>query len=325
MAYDTATPWHGLGERVGEGATVDMALDAAQLRYTVAKAPIFLADGTKVEDFQAIMRQLPGQPDHFLSVVGKGYQPIQGERACDILRPMVDMGCSIGVAGALGDGERAWMLAKMPGDGIDVLGVDKVRGYFLLHWSHDGNSGIVGQFTGIRVVCQNTLAMAERAGKGRKGNTFNIRHTSSADARVDEAAAIMAQLTETLRTTGETFEAMAHRALGPAEVKAYIECCIPNPEPRKSLSPVLQARRDAIERLLTIGKGVDLANSAVEDGQVSLWAAYNGITEYFDHVRTAETKSPEGLRRAQESAIFGGNAETKALALNVAQQLLAGA
>jgi hypothetical protein len=74
---------------------------------------------------------------------------------------------------------------------------------------------------------------------------------------------------------------------------------------------------------MAAGKGADMANSAVGAGQVSLWAAYNGVTEYFDHVRTAETKSPEGLKRAQESAIFGGNAETKALALSYAQQLLA--
>jgi phage/plasmid-like protein (TIGR03299 family) len=246
MAYDTLTPWHGLGTKVGEGAGVDAALDAALLRYTVAKHPVYLADGTVVPDFQAIMRQFPGTPDQLLSVVGKGYETVQNERVADVLRPMVDMGCTMAAAGALGNGERAWMLAKMPGDGIDVLGVDKVRGYFLLHWSHDGNSGVTGQFTGIRVVCQNTLAMAEAAGRGRKGNTFTIRHTISADSRVSQAATIMAQLLDTLQKTGETFNQMAGRALGPDAVQAYIEAVHPQPGPKKTLSPVLQARRDAM-------------------------------------------------------------------------------
>lgn len=323
MAYDVATPWHGLGEKMGNGAGVDQALDAALLRYTVSKAPLFLADGTPVAEYAATLRRYPGTPDQLLGVVGKGYETVQNENVANILRPMVDMGCSIGAAGALGNGERAWMLAKMPGDGIKVLGTDEVRGYFLLHWSHDGQTGINGVCTGVRVVCQNTLAMAESGAKGRKGRTFTIRHTSSAPALVDQAAGIMARLTETLQATGKTFNDMARLPLGPAALAQYIETCIPNPEPTKTLSPVLAARRDAIARLISIGKGAAMANSGVPAGQVSLWGAYNAVTEYFDHVRTAEAKSPAGLARAQESAVFGGNAETKAFALDVARQLVA--
>jgi phage/plasmid-like protein (TIGR03299 family) len=203
---------------------------------------------------------------------------------------------------------------------IKVLGADEVRGYFLLTWSHDGNSGIVGRFTAVRVVCQNTLAMAEAAGS--KGRTFTIRHTSSAESRVQQAGEIMARLNETLAATGETFNDMARRSLSPAAVQAYIDACVPNPEPRKTLSPVLQARRDSIARLITLGKGADMANSGVAAGQVSLWGAYNAVTEYWDHVRTAETKSAAGLLRAQESAIFGGNGDAKVAALSIAQQLL---
>jgi hypothetical protein len=58
------------------------------------------------------------------------------------------------------------------------------------------------------------------------------------------------------------------------------------------------------------------------DGGVSLWGAINGVSEYFDHVRPAEAKSEATRLKANESALFGGNALVKQLALAEAQRLL---
>lgn len=324
FAYDLQTPWHQAGTKMGAGADVDTALDAADLRYTVGAVPLYYGDGSPVKGYKLAGRlDANGAMEAPFRPVGEAYTFSQNEANAEIMRQLVAQGCSIAAAGALGSGERAWMLAKMPHTPIQVLGADEVRGYFLLHWAHDGQSGVVGQFTMIRVVCQNTLAAAQAAGRGKKGNTFSIKHTSSVDAEVKQAAAIMAQLQATLTATGETFEQMARRPLGPEAVARYIEACIPNPEPKKVLSPVLQARRDTIARLMVAGRGAELANSAVPAGTISLWAAYNGVTEYFDHVRTAEAKSDAGRQRAVESAIFGGNAEVKVQALELARELVA--
>jgi hypothetical protein len=70
------------------------------------------------------------------------------------------------------------------------------------------------------------------------------------------------------------------------------------------------------------GVGVEKA-TALTGGDPNVWSVYNAVTEYFDHVRPAEASSVSGRQRANESALFGGNADVKALALVKARQLVA--
>lgn len=320
MAYQGATPWHKLGTRVTDDAarrSVEAVLAAASLDYTVEKQPLYLGDGSKVNGREGVLRVEADGSRVQLGTVGDGYQLVQNIEAASIMRPLTDLGCTIESAGALGNGERAWMLAKMA-DTVTPVPGDDVRGYFLLHWSHDGQTGVNGLGTGIRVVCQNTLTMA--TGRGSK-QWVAVRHTTNAAGRIDEAAALMRKLTEAMQQTGETFAQLGRKAMTAQQLAAYIETVIP--QDGANLSPVLKARRDTLARLAFFGKGAEMANQLVPQGSASLWAAYNAVTEYFDHVRPAEAQSPAGVAKANESALFGGNAQIKAQALTVARQLVA--
>jgi phage/plasmid-like protein (TIGR03299 family) len=331
IAYIDATPWHGMGPNIlalMQAATpaerIDVALKAAHLDYTVGSLPLYLADGTQITSHKASVRfNLDGTVAAQLGIVGKDYTHTQNARNVDILRPLAEeFGCVPACTAALGNGERAFMLMRMADATVSPLPGDDVRGYFLLHWGHDGNLSVQGLATGIRVVCQNTLSMATN---GRKA-WFSVRHTSSADARLDDAAKLMKRLVADLQATGKTFADMARTAITAEQLDKFIAAAIPNTDPSKAtLSPVIVARRDTVARLVFLGRGAALANQAVDttNGGASVWAAYNAITEYVDHVRTAEAQSPEGLRRAQESAVFGGNMELKSAAFQLARQLVA--
>jgi phage/plasmid-like protein (TIGR03299 family) len=327
IAYLDSTPWHGLGENLLQrmrAATpdqyVDIALDAARMRYSVGSLPMYLADGTQIKGHMASVRYgQDGTVAATFGPVGVGHTHIQNEEAVAILRPMAEQfGCVPAAAGALGDGERCWMLMRLTDATITVVPGDDVRGYFLLTWGHNGQISVTGLGTGVRVICQNTLALAMH---GRKA-WFTVRHTASASQRLDEAAGIIAKVMKAMQVTGETFASMAARNLSAADVQAFITAVIPNTDPKADkVSKVIEARRETITQLVTVGKGAAMANQLVPG--VSLWGAYNAITEYFDHVRPAEAQSEAGLLNAQTSALFGGNADIKAQALTVAQQLLA--
>ena len=328
--YLDATPWHGLGQNIlqlmqatAPADRIDAALAAAQMTYSVGSLPLYLADGSQVPGHKASVRfAADGTVAATLGVVGDGYRHIQNAEACAILRPLAEeFGCVPAAAGVLGNGERCWMLMRLADATITPLPGDDVRGYFLLHWDHTGQMTVQGLGTGIRVVCQNTLTLATT---GRKA-WIAVRHTSGAGGRLDEAAAIVRKLMQALQATGETFASMGAKRLDAAAIDAYIAKVIPNTTSSQTVAPVIQARRDTIATLVHGGKGAAMANQGVNtaDGGASLWAAYNAVTEYFDHVRPAEAQSEAGLLRAHESAVFGGNAEIKAAALTVAAQLVA--
>lgn len=331
IAYIDATPWHGLGRNILKemqqappGDRVALALDAAQMRWTVGSLPMYLADGTEVGGHRVSVRFHPdGTVAAQLGVVGEAYTHVQNEQATDLLQVLAaEFGCVPAAAGVLGQGQRCWMLMRLADATVTPLPGDDVRGYFLLHWGHDGNMSVQGLLSGIRVVCQNTLTMAT---SGRKA-WIAIRHTSSAGARLDEAAKLIKTLMQGMQATGDTFATMARKQLDAQQLDAFIASAIPNTDSTKAtLSPVIVARRDTVARLVFFGRGAALANQAVDTsaGGASVWAAYNAVTEYVDHVRTAEAQSPEGLRRAQESALFGGNGELKASAFTLARQLVA--
>lgn len=319
MAYQGGTPWHKLGTRLASMLSVSDALAAAQINYTVHEEPLYTADGTAVPMRKAIVRDDPaGGPGVILSTVGKDYEVIQhtiGFEALNVL--CTRYGFTIESAGALGKGERVWILFRMPHTIAPVDG-DDVRGYLLATTGHDGSWSYSIKPTPIRVVCQNTLDAASLNG----GADFvRLFHTKGNAGKVDGAASIVETIVKTFLETGQTFAEFAARKLSDAEVIRYIETLFPHADDAKP-SDVINARRKTIADLVWTGVGSDLARSSTA-GAPNLWATYNAVTEYFDHVRPAEAKSNAGLDRANLSAIFGSGADMKLRAFNLSRKVLA--
>lgn len=320
MAYQGATPWHQLGTRLDVGAGVEAALVAARLNWTVGLQPLYrLVAGpggamvpTVIEDRRAVVRD----DGPYLGSVGSQFSPIQNADAFGVLGDACrDFGVTIEAAGGLGQGERCWMLARLP-ETITVTEGDTVNGYFLILNGHDGSTAYGARPTPIRVVCQNTLNAAMADGV----DMIRIRHTKAADARLSEAKRLIDRMIGAMRETGDTFRALAERRMTPADIAAYVDAVFPLPKD-EPVSDTLAARRKNVAALVWAGKGADLAGS--DSYGSTAWAAYNAVCEYFDHVRPAEASSIAGTTRANESALFGGNAALKLLALRKARQLVA--
>jgi len=335
IAYIDATPWHGLGANIlslmlktAPAERVDLALEQAGMNYRVGSETLHLPDGTPVPSHRAAVRyNADGTVAAQLGVVGKDHVHIQNSRAVDIARAMCEEFDVVpACTAALGNGERCFMLLRMSDATITPVPGDDVRGYNLLYWGHDGQVALQDMATGIRVVCQNTLNMAISAAGGKHGKRWiSIKHTSSADQRIDEAAKLMKQLMATIKTTGDTFRKLAETPMNRKQLEAYIAAVIPAAalDSTGRISDRYRARRDAIAALMAAGKGADMANQLVGKGEVSAWGAYNAVTEYFDHVRPAEAQSDAGKRNATVGAIFGDAADVKLSAFTLARQLVA--
>lgn len=317
MAYQGETPWHQLGERMTPetAASIERSMKAAALDYTVGLQSMFLADGTVVPNRKAVLRD----GAVILGTVSNWYQPIQNADAFGIFQDaMTEFGMTVEAAGALGNGEKAWMLLKLPVDLEPVAG-DKINGYGVAITGHDGSTVLEFRPTPIRVVCQNTLNAAVGVG-GKKGRVFGIPHIGNVGKQVDAARKIVSDVIATMKETGDTFTAMAARRMTPAEVVAYIETVFPSPKDG-AVSKQLADRRATVADLVWTGVGAEMAGS--DANGTTAWAAYNAVTEYFDHVLTGSAKTDTAKTKANSSALFGTGSELKMSALVAARELVA--
>ena len=175
MMYVGEDPWHGLGTKLVNPPTSLEAIRAAGLDWEVDKFPLFAQFGKdrqfmkKVDRYALMPVDRIESPDcPVLGVVGQDYGIVQNRDAFTFFDPIIsEKLATYETAGALGEGERVWVLAKLPGD-IVVHKDDKVIKYLLLVNSHTGMASVQIKLTPVRVVCNNTLTMALSFGESMR-------------------------------------------------------------------------------------------------------------------------------------------------------------
>lgn len=197
LFYVRETPWHGQGIKVEEAPTSEDAIRLAGLDWTVDQAPIYLENGTKIEDAFANVRSSDGKP---LGIVGNKYKIVQNTEAFVFTDALLGEGVRYETAGSLKDGKVIWLLARMP-ESVEILG-DKVDPYMVFTNTHDGSGAVRVCMTPIRVVCNNTL----NAALSRAKRTWSARHTGSITSKLDDAMETLQFANQYMEATKETFE-----------------------------------------------------------------------------------------------------------------------
>lgn len=315
LFYVGEPPWHGLGTRLDKPATAAEAIAAADLNWAVSKKPLSAGDDQHhqlVPDRYAVVREDRWGRENcpIFGIVGQEYTPLQNSQAFEFFDPIVGENAAIyHTAGALGNGERVWVLAKLPGE-IRVVGDDITEKYLLLSNSHDGLSSVQIKFTPIRVVCQNTLTQALRNG----GPALSIEHRKDLHGRLKQAHRLLGIISKRFGELEESFRAMAHVSISADHLSEYLGLVFPDPRDPENEKALARARasRDWSSYFFENGKG----NQAPEV-RGSLWAAYNGVAEFIDH---RSTSSPDDRRL--EGVWFGPGYRAKARAFSSAHDLL---
>ena len=310
MMYAGEAPWHGLGTRLDHPATAAEAIEAAGLDYQVELHSLSTDDGIPVPSRKAVIRS---DTSEVLGVVGNSYQPVQNHQCFGFLDAVVaDEQLRYHTAGALGKGERVWMLAQLPGQ-VRVKNSDDVTEKFLLlSNSHDGSSALRVYFTPIRVVCANTLGMAERRSRGQG---VSIIHKGDLAAKVGEAQETLGFANRFYDDLDEKINHLARHYPSQRQLALYFESLYPDREDGKNRRS--KNVRDELLRLFENGVGQD-----IPEIRHSTWAAFNAVTEFVDHHRSTRGKSPEErASRRLDSAWFGSGSRLKAEAWKLAFEM----
>lgn len=310
MMYAGETPWHGLGTKLDEPATAAEAIEAAGLNYEVDLRPIVTDDGIPIPKRKAVVRN---DSNAVLGVVGNSYQPVQNHQCFGFLDSVVEDGqLRYHTAGALGQGEKVWMLAKMPHEIRIKNSEDVTEQFLLLSNSHDGSSALRVFFTPIRVVCANTLGMAERRGRGQG---VSIIHKGDLDEKVTEARDILGFAKRFYDDLEDRIIRLANHYPSRRQLEIYFSMLYPDhPEAKNRRAENV---RKELFRLFESGRGQEILET-----KRTTWAAFNAVTEFVDHHRTTRGRTDrERASRRLDSAWFGSGARLKADAWTAALEM----
>jgi len=301
VAYAGEKPWHGIGTELDRPATAAEAIAAAGLNYRVAKVELQTTNGIMLNRHVATVNM---EDSTVLGVVGPDYQVLQNKDAFGFFDSVVGEGQAVyHVAGALGKGERIWILAKLP-EPLVIAREDIVEKYLLLTNSHDGTSAMRMYFTPVRVVCQNTLIASQK--DARDG--IAIRHSGNMDAKVDEARRLLGISVHFYNAFEEQAQAMVSRQMNNNDLSLYYKSLLFT-DPKKADSKVLKARMNDFKALFENGAGNNIPGV-----KGTLWAAYNSVTEYTDWQRTVRGADEDPTNKLR-SIWLGAGAALKQRAL----------
>jgi phage/plasmid-like protein (TIGR03299 family) len=311
--------WHGLGKIIQHYPTSKEAIIHAGLDYTVEKRPLFTYDTENHEgdpETELIIPEVevPGyfatvrnDNDQVLGVVGKDYEVVQNTNAFSFFDAIVGGGDGIlyETAGALGNGERIFITAKLP-DYIRVGNNDVIEKYIFLTTSHDGSGSITAAFTPIRIVCQNTLNAALRS----SSNTIRIRHTANAKKRLEEAHKVLGLSNKMTEQLEGIFNQWAKVRISDSEVKKLIQMAMsPNKE---TLSNLMAGKDDELSTLYkntvedVFAYAMTSESQQMETTKGTVFGAYNAVTGYFQNVRNYKDDEAK-----VKSLLMGGTAQLR--------------
>ena len=340
MAYVGDVPWHGLGQQLTHGATIEEWQVAAGMDWKIQRSKVrYFADreGTtqlEVPDQHVLFRSDSKAP---LGLVSAKYKAVHPREVLEFFRDLVaGQGFELDTAGTLFGGRKFWALAKI-GEAAEILDRDPVTGYLLLTSSADGSSSTVGKFLATRVVCNNTLTAGMR--EGTKQASVSHRQAFSAGALKDRLGVArdgFAQTVDGMRALTQINLApreaqdFVRQLLRPAEVKAAataaaaIATASGSNDFRALLAGVFAPMVDDDDTKGRAPKGeaeiLRLFSGAAIGDRIpgvhgTAWGMLNAVTEYVDHRASTKTDS-----HRMDSAWSGRGEDLK---LSAFEQLLA--
>ncbi|MDC4271718.1 DUF932 domain-containing protein [Acinetobacter baumannii] len=337
MAFVGQTPWHGLGNQLSPHRPIEVWAKQAGMDWRIESSNVsYMAKNARgqsiimpYEEQRVLYRSDTHAP---LSVVSQRYQEVQPKEILEFYRDLTEQsGFELETAGVLKGGKKFWALART-GQSAALKGKDVSNGYVLLATACDGTLATTAQFTSIRVVCNNTLAIALR-GQDSSAGVVKVPHSTKFDAEKikqqlgisvrawDEHMYEMKQLSQRKVTHQEAaayFDAvfnnttMSSTEQEESIIQYYLKAASMDKKSSSKSEPNGRAMSKAMEMFNGQGRGAEL--SSAKDTAYGLLCS---ITEFVDHERRAMSRD-----HRLNSAWFGRGATIKQRGLEQALDMV---
>lgn len=301
MAYVGAKPWHGLGQELTAGASIDKWVKEAGMNFEILNAPVQYSDGTSTRVFPSRQILYRSDSGDALGFVSNSYQVVQPREILEFFRDLAeDHGFTLETAGVLFEGKKYWALARVPEE--LQMGRDKVRAHLMLATACDGSMSTTAKYVATRVVCNNTIQIASAE---RGGMVSRTKHNTSfkAGAVKEELEVFGAAWKE----TQTLIKQLNKRTVKAAEAVKYMIAVLGTPGvalEEQSNAPTIAQVLSRFSQQNYIGHEMSGATA---------WGLVNCVTEHVDHIRG------RGADRRLDHAWFGVGADIKVRALEEAK------
>ncbi len=324
MAYVGDTPWHGLGQELSPKQPLEVWAREAGMDWRIESSSVsYMATNDKGQNLimpfdsnKVLYRSDNLEP---LSVVSQRYQEVQPREILEFYRDLTEQAdFELETAGVLKGGRKMWALART-GQSMTLKGGDVSNGYLLLATACDGTLATTAQFTNIRVVCNNTLAVSLADGSG---GVVKVPHSTTFDAdkvkrqlgvsvsQWDDFNYEMKQLTNRRVTQAEAANYL-NRVFNDVQDDGLI--LFNTAKKEKEAMPNARAMTQVMQMFNGQGRGADL-----DSARDTAYGLLSAMTEYVDHERRAMSRD-----HRLDSAWFGAGAKLKDKSLEQALLLIA--
>jgi phage/plasmid-like protein (TIGR03299 family) len=315
MAYVGETPWHGLGNQLAPNQPLEVWAKQAGMHWEIEEAEVrFVAGSGGLGSIHAFPEQkvlYRSDTRAPLSVVSGRYQVVQPREILEFYRDLTEVGgFELETAGVLKDGKKLWALART-GQSATLKGRDQVNGYLLLATACDGTLATTAQFTSVRVVCNNTLAVA----LGNDSSAVKVSHRGLFDAQ-----AVKRQIGIAVSSWDgfiARMKALSEHKVSDAAAEKFLRRVLTysqtNPQDRDAIAVNDRAIKAVGQLYAGRGRGADLTSASG-----TAWGLLNAVTEYCDHHRRARSDD-----HRRDAAWFGAGAALKQKAWDEAMKLVA--
>ena len=320
--------WSSISVDIPTSTTSQEVLKLAELDDEVRLVPTYLGGDTRtvVIDGKETLVQLLGDKvkSHAVinvrtgEVLGDGmsqrYKVVQNRDAFRFCDSLVDDGHIVyEAAGSLQGGSLIWIMARMPGRGVRIKGVDHISPYLLLVNSHDGQSSFRALPLMQRLNCSNAVIVSMRKGR-RRG--ISVQHSGNMEKKLEQAVQVFKQTEVHFDQFIEQAEIMAKREITDDEVSQFIESLFPEPKTKRSERTL--ENQETLYRIFYR----EIQSEAKEYSQIrnTAWDLFNAVTHYtnFHRIPPAASKL-QGLdveRFRLRTLFFGGGSQLNQKALD---------